>query len=91
MTDGTVLKGSPVTIIAPVTTLMDWTKSLVIPQPDQELLTALMKRYSWRFGVSTDFSFYQQWHGRFPTIKACAYSNRPVLVCISGTEDLHKT
>jgi GT2 family glycosyltransferase len=91
MADGTALKGSPVTIIAPVTTLMDWTNSLVIPQPDQELLTALMKRYSWRFGVSTDFSFYQQWRGRFVTIKACAYSNRPVLVCISGAEDLHKT
>jgi GT2 family glycosyltransferase len=90
-TDGKALNGSPVTVVVPTTSLKNWADSLALPTSDQAFLSAVMKRYDWYVPVSADFSCYREWSDRFGILAECADSIMPVLVCISGADDMEKT
>ncbi len=90
---GRLLKGSPVTVVSPPTTLKTWANALELPQQDRRFLSVLMERYSWHVPVSIDFSSYCEWFDRFggANSSACAATSTSVLIAIAGDENTEKT
>lgn len=88
---GQILSGSPITVVAPPSTLKTWANALELSQQDRSFLSALMERYTWYVPLSTDFSSYREWFERFGSAKSHPYAATSVTCAIAGDADAEKT
>jgi O-antigen biosynthesis protein len=88
---GQTLNGSPITVLAPATTLKAWINTLPLPQQDHRFLNVLMEHHTQYVPLSIDFSRYPGWFDRFGIAKSQPCAATILLIAITGDDDSGKT